>query len=468
MESSTRWSVLGSVLLLLVGGASTGLAAQQDVNFGTDGWELSIFSGQFNDEPEFTPEGRSDQFLKGAIWGGRAGYVFPFNLFVQADVATSFVDIEPVDGPEVNTEVYFWGGTVGYNFQPHRRLQLFLAAGAEAVSWHPDGFDTETDLALKYGTGVRYYLAPNYALRGDVRWHQVRDAFGDTRDAALTGGQAREEDLWGMELSAGLSVFLGGPEDSDGDGVYDRADACPGTAEGARVDEEGCARDRDGDGVADGLDRCPRTPAGAHVDTEGCPSDADGDGVLDGLDQCSDTPARATVDSEGCPSDADGDGVLDGLDACPDTPDGADVDERGCPTGALGILLRDFLSELNDLTVWFDFDEAKLWEGSKPALDLLGKALVQNPELVVQIRGHTDAVGREEYNRKLGERRAEAVRQYLTSSFPEIESDQIRVRSYGEQQPAAPNDTEAGRQKNRRAMVIVVKPESERAGGGQD
>ena len=461
--------VLVAVLALAL---PTGTLGQDDVRFGTGGWELSLLSGQFNDEPEFMPEGTSDQFLHGAIWGVRAGYVLPSNLFVQADVANAWVEIEPVDGPEVNTNVYMYGGTVGYNFQPARRLQLFLAGGADAVSWHPDGFDSETDLAFKYGGGVRFYLAPQFALRGDVRWHQVRDAFQDTRAQALGVSQATEEDLYGLELSAGLSVFLGGPKDSDGDGVYDDADACPGTPEGARVDDRGCALDRDGDGVPDGLDRCPRTPAGADVDAEGCPSDSDEDGVLDGIDECPDTPARATVDASGCPSDSDGDAVLNGLDECPNTPDGAEVDDRGCPTGALGILLRDFLPELNRLSVWFDFDEASIWEGSRPALDLVGNALVQNPEIVVEVQGYTDRVGAEDYNERLGLRRAEAVREYLMSTFPAIEDDQVSVRSYGEERPAADNDTAAGRQKNRRAMVVVVRPEAERStdggGGGEN
>ena len=88
--------------------------------------------------------------------------------------------------------------------------------------------------------------------------------------------------------------------------------------------------DSDGDGVDDTNDQCPGTPAGATVDAQGCPSDTDGDGVYDGIDQCAATPAGATVDAQGCPSDSDGDGVLDGIDQCPGTPAGATVDAQGC------------------------------------------------------------------------------------------------------------------------------------------
>ena len=129
--------------------------------------------------------------------------------------------------------------------------------------------------------------------------------------------------------------------DSDGDGVPDAADQCPGTPAGNTVNADGCADsqlDSDGDGVNDALDRCPDTPGGSVVDAEGCAAaqrDSDGDGINDALDQCPGTPAGETVDARGCgdsQKDADGDGVSDAADLCPDTPAGAAVDGSGCAT----------------------------------------------------------------------------------------------------------------------------------------
>lgn len=120
------------------------------------------------------------------------------------------------------------------------------------------------------------------------------------------------------------------PGDSDGDGVPDGRDRCPGTPAGVRIDRHGCPRDTDGDGVPDELDRCPETPSGWSVGPTGCPRDSDGDGVIDGKDFCPDTPRGALVDARGCPIDSDGDGVPEGLDACPTTPRGAVVDAQGC------------------------------------------------------------------------------------------------------------------------------------------
>jgi OOP family OmpA-OmpF porin len=63
--------------------------------------------------------------------------------------------------------------------------------------------------------------------------------------------------------------------DSDGDGVPDSRDKCPGTPAGVEVDEDGCPLDSDGDGVPDYRDKCPGTPAGAKVDANGCEIIAD-------------------------------------------------------------------------------------------------------------------------------------------------------------------------------------------------
>lgn len=122
-------------------------------------------------------------------------------------------------------------------------------------------------------------------------------------------------------------------QDSDGDGVPDSSDKCPGTPAGVKVDASGCPLDSDGDGVLDNQDQCPNTPAGTAVGTNGCPLDSDGDGVPDYLDKCPNTPAGVKVDASGCPlaTDSDGDGVTDDRDQCPNTPPGTPVDAGGCP-----------------------------------------------------------------------------------------------------------------------------------------
>jgi cysteine-rich repeat protein len=133
------------------------------------------------------------------------------------------------------------------------------------------------------------------------------------------------------------------PVDSDGDGVRDEIDECPGTTRGTEVDAVGCPEDApvddpDDDGVVGDADDCPNTPAGAPVDENGCASnqlDSDGDGVTDNIDACERTPETVEVDEEGCPvstdpTDDDEDGVPNDIDQCEDTPADAEVDANGC------------------------------------------------------------------------------------------------------------------------------------------
>jgi hypothetical protein len=122
--------------------------------------------------------------------------------------------------------------------------------------------------------------------------------------------------------------------DTDGDGVINCLDTCPGTIACASVDQTGCPTDSDADTVFDGCDVCPGTLAGDTVDANGCSTtDEDGDGVLNDADQCGGTQpcARASVDGSGCPTDADGDGVFDGCDQCPGADDLADSNGDGVP-----------------------------------------------------------------------------------------------------------------------------------------
>ena len=244
------------------------------------------------------------------------------------------------------------------------------------------------------------------------------------------------------------------PVDSDGDGVYDGTDECPGTPRGARVDAKGCPMDSDNDGVYDGIDQCPGTPTGARVDAKGCPSDADNDGVYDGIDTCPNTPAGARVDAKGCPMDSDNDGVYDGIDKCPNTPAGTKVDETGCPVEVQKFIDTGLISTT---AILFDLNKATLKSESKTELDKIGNILIQASDLMVEIGGHTDATGSDATNMKLSDARAKAVHDYLEKNFPQIKPDNLTSKGYGESKPVASNDTKEGRAKNRRVEFKIMK-----------
>ena len=248
------------------------------------------------------------------------------------------------------------------------------------------------------------------------------------------------------DTPAGVVVDAKGcPLDTDGDGVFDGPDECPDTPKGAKVDAKGCPIDSDGDGVPDGIDECPDTPKGAKVDAKGCPTDSDGDGVPDGIDECPKTPKGAKVDAKGCPLDSDGDGVYDGIDECPDTPAGVKVDKRGCP------LLFEEGKNLVLKGVQFETDKATLKPESMTILDDVAASLKAWPSVRIEVQGHTDSTGSTAHNQRLSDARAASVVAYLASKG--VAADRMTSKGYGESQPIAPNNTAAGRAENRRVEL---------------
>ena len=198
--------------------------------------------------------------------------------------------------------------------------------------------------------------------------------------------------------------------------------------------------DSDGDGVYDPADQCPGTPKGVPVDSKGCPFDTDGDGVYDYLDQCPKTPKGVKVDAVGCPLDTDRDGVYDYLDKCPGTPRGAIVDARGC--WVLGGVL-------------FDTAKWNIKHKYYPMLEEVVSVMKANPSLNVRIEGHTDNRASAEYNQRLSENRARAVKNYLINRG--IKGDRLTTKGYGFTKPIAPNDTPEGMAKNRRVELTPIR-----------
>lgn len=112
---------------------------------------------------------------------------------------------------------------------------------------------------------------------------------------------------------------------------------------------------------------------------------------------------------------------------------------------------------LTDEKVQFGVDVANLSELARTAItDLAGKLKAENANIYIEIQGHTDSTGSENYNLDLGERRAEAVRVALNGEHA-IPLHRISVISYGESRPIADNSTLVGRSQNRRVTIVVLK-----------
>lgn len=111
-------------------------------------------------------------------------------------------------------------------------------------------------------------------------------------------------------------------------------------------------------------------------------------------------------------------------------------------------------------SILFDFDQAELKRDAQPTLEKINQLLTHYGDAPVAIKGHTDSKGSDAYNQSLSEKRAVAVKNYLTSKFG-VDSSRLRAVGLGESQPVAPNtkpggaDNPEGRQKNRRVEVII-------------
>lgn len=114
---------------------------------------------------------------------------------------------------------------------------------------------------------------------------------------------------------------------------------------------------------------------------------------------------------------------------------------------------RGYVMTLGDIL--FEVDSAELTPGGMQNLFRLVSFLKEFPDREVVIEGHTDSTGSGVYNTELSQRRADAVRGFLTTNG--ISSERIVARGYGEAYPVASNDTSAGRQKNRRVEIVILR-----------
>jgi len=479
---------LVTALLLLAGGMPLHAQKPGTVEIGAFG-RFTKFESKLNFDDRFGV-------------GGRLGvFVLP-NLALEGDV--SYTRTKSKGNLDVRyTPVH---GRLIYNIPLADNAAVLVGAGYVRNIFRANYRETNHGIGGLFG--VRFGLGSLAALRLDAFGDYIPTA--ETVNPQLPGVQAKKSNFH-LGGQAGLSLLLGGkrdgdhdrdgvknsidacpdtpagdavdargcslPKDADRDGVVDNLDRCPNTPAGTRVDAAGCplAKDADGDGVVDASDKCPNTPAGTAVDANGCPKDSDGDGVADANDKCPNTPAGTGVDATGCPSDSDRDGVTDARDVCPGTPAGAKVDRYGCafdsdgdgvtddkdlcPATVAGMSvdakgcpsLFQASQPLVLLGVNFETGKAVLLPSSKGVLDQVAQSLVDNPDVNVEVGGHTDHIGSAAANLRLSEARANAVRDYLIGKG--VAAGRMTAKGYGEDNPVADNATVAGRAANRRVEL---------------
>ncbi|TXE18335.1 OmpA family protein [Psychroserpens burtonensis] len=345
---------------------------------------------------------------------------------------------------------YALDGNVSYSFQDAIKkngwLDPYLGVGG-GYTWIDDiGAGT-----LNGTFGINFWFSDNIGLTAQTSYKHAFEDYLPTHwqhtlgVAIKFGGKDTDGDGIYDKNDAcpdvpGLEAFNGCP-DSDNDGIEDSKDDCPNEA--GLAEFNGCP-DGDSDGIADKDDACP-TVAGLKA-LAGCP-DADADGVADKDDSCPNEKGPSA--NKGCPwPDTDGDGILDKDDKCPN--EAGTVANNGCPevkptpevVKALNTYARSIL---------FDTGKASFQKETDNVLQAMVVIFKEYPQADFAIEGHTDSVGSKSTNQALSGRRANAVRDYLIANG--ISAARLTANGFGEEFPIASNKTRNGRKENRRVEV---------------
>lgn len=371
----------------------------------------------------YLPTGNESSFLgEGALWGqaGLSGEYnagaafFTVNAGLTMRPRSSLVDLT------VGSELAYAAGF----FIPlsHDRLRV----GAEIwgalglLARNPEAMPVEAALSGRFAFGPTRRFSLGLSTGGRLGPGYAPDM----RFVIRMGGVLPFEEV---EPEPRPAVPLVPQPDSDGDGFVDFDDRCPLAREDFKGAKEGCPEtDEDRDGIDTVVDACPLVAE-------------DKDGL---------------ADEDGCPDDDfDGDGFADMDDKCPREPgvQNEDPAKLGCPR----FIERTRTEVVLHKQIDFEFQSATIAPASYPILDEIAKLLQANLEIKqLRIEGHTDNLGDPEVNREFSLQRARAVRDYLVRRG-KVDSSRLSVAGFGQTNPIAPNDTPAGRAKNRRVELHI-------------
>jgi outer membrane protein OmpA-like peptidoglycan-associated protein len=333
-------------------------------------------------------------------------------------------------------EYYTIDGIVKYNIVKEGKVVPYLFAGYGLTRFGNSDADklfpsTESGRTTTGGAGVNIRLTDKWAanLSTSMRSasekgtaNQLQHVIGltyvfGTGDSDGDGVSDKKDVCPDVP---GLKEFEGCP-DTDGDGIPDNKDACP--EEAGTAEMNGCP-DTDGDGIADGDDACPE--AAGSKEMGGCP-DSDGDTVADKDDKCPDVAGE--TGNNGCPwPDTDGDGVLDKDDLCPEE---AGVSENGgCKAEPTKLI--EFLAN-TESKIYFGTSSVKIGKSGEELLNNLKELLEEYPNVNIIVHGHASEDGSENYNMKISQKRADAVKSSLVNLG--IQADRITSVANGESKP---------------------------------
>lgn len=368
------------------------------------------------------------------------------------------------EGPvrEVYLDFVFTSGNISF-LQRNKKFHLLASIGAGAFNFDGELTNIDTAVAQPFvavktgnvttgmmtlGLGFKYRVAQRIDLG---LTYDFRKSFTDKVDginkpttesdnysfinlnANYTFGKKQQQLEWVnpmevvyndmAELKDKMDVLSG---DKDKDGVSDMFDKDNSTAEGLKVYGDGTTVDTDGDGVADAKDADPFSGKGAKVNAEGVEGDADGDGVADSRDLEPNTPKGSLVNFQGI-----------------------NIGESLANSGAGASNAIGWLP-----AIFFDTDRSAVKENQRDRLLIVARVLKKNDKLKLTIIGNTDNTAGEEYNDKLGLKRADSVKDHLVKVYG-IDAARLTTESRGEKEQMASGT--GVRSMNRRVDFEVAK-----------
>ena len=401
-------------------------------------------------------------------------------------------------------------GLLVLNLFPRNRLNYYLYGGYAIMSFSPDDIEedaldgngkkvhypewrdqSEFDYHFVGGLGFDFFVTHDFSVGISGGYHLTDTDLLDGY-ALLNRGVPSELDGY-AEFGMRFSYFLFGDNDRDNDGIpNDREEELGTDPYNADTDRDGVddydeievygsnpfAADSDGDGLTDFEETATYNtdPFSADSDVDGLSDfdevkqsytnprlvDSDGDGL--------DDPTEIERGSDPLNGDSDGDGIRDADDDCPRL---VGVPEyNGCPPRERAPEPQTRIEYVHDTVVVtrtitkiekgqsytpyginFKSGKSDISVEAEIILDDVATWLRENADIVVEIRGHTDADGPGELNTRLSRERAEAVRAYLITQG--IDGARLSARGFGEQEPVDGNETDKGKARNRRIEFYV-------------
>lgn len=302
-----------------------------------------------------------------------------------------------------------------FHFTRWERLDPYLAGGLGLILYGDDALDDgrkSSAIAMRAGAGVMYHFNDEWALRGDWRLLLTSDnaEFNTVADVGVVW-------TWGAAIPPDI-LAVDGPIDSDGDGLSDDMER--------RIGTDPHDPDSDNDGLSDGQEVLVHK-------TDPLNPDTDYDLLKDGAEVL-------THKTDPRNRDTDAGGVYDGHEVLEDKTNPLD--------GSDDLMMFE-------LYLQFDYDKSVIKAQYFDDLDKIAKVLKRHPEATALIEGHADRLrtSKAAYNRRLSERRADAVLKYIAGKG--VAASRMRAVGYGFDRPKAQPDIVNGTPANRRVEVYI-------------